>query len=219
MKTAVVQHQLRPAPAQDVEALVLAAARAAATGADLIVIPDVAAVSDGPLRDELVRRLDDEIAVPSLVAGTDAEAVHADIGRIVVIAGDDCMDPSVLQSLRVDGPDALVLAPGSESDLQAEAMLELAIGLSTSVASLVIVAEADGAEPGVAGHGGSAIVHLGEVLAEALAGDDLLHAEIALPLGPPEPRGALPEVPPLLAGRVAAHQGRRPDVDYPADLG
>lgn len=219
MKIAVVQLMLRPAPAQDVEALVLAAGRAAAAGAELIVLPDAAAVSDGPLRDELVRRLDDEVTAVSLVAGTDAEADHPDIGRVLVLAGDRCMDPVVLGSLLADAPGALILAPGSESELQAEAMLELAIGLSTSVAPLVVIAETDGADAGVGGHGGSAIVHLGEVLAEAMAGDDVLYAEILTPLGGPQPRGPLPQVPPLLAGRLASHEGRRLDVGYPADLG
>ena len=219
MKIAVVQLELRPAPAQDVEALVLAAARAAAAGADLIVLPDAAAVTEGPLRDELIRRLDDEVSAPSLVAGTDVEAVHDELGRILMITGDGCMDPVVLGALAADAPSALVLAPGSESELQAEAMLELAIGLSTSVSPLVLVVETDGADPGVGGHGGSAIVHLGEVLAEAMAGDDVLHAEVLTPLGRPEPRGLLPQVPPLLAGRLAAHEGRKLDVGYPADLG
>ena len=219
MKLAIVQHLLRPAPAQDLEALVIAAARAAASGADLVIVPDVNAVSDGPLRDELARRLDDAVAVPTLVAGTDLETVAEGLGRVLLLSGDDCMEAEVLRSLAADPPDALVLAPGSESELQAEAMLELAIGLSTSVASLVMIVEADGAEPGVAGHGGSAIVHLGEVLAEALAGDDVLLADLADPPGRPEPRGSMPQVPPLLAGRLAAHQGRKPDVGYPADLG
>lgn len=219
MKIAVVQLELRPAPAQDVEALVIAAARAAAAGADLIVLPDAAAVTEGPLREELIRRLDDEVAAPSLVAGTDAEVVHDQIGGILVVTGDGCMDPVVLEALAAEAPSALVLAPASESELQAEAMLELAIGLSTSVSPLVIVAETDGAEPGVGGHGGSAVVHLGEVVAEAIAGDDVLFADLVTPLGGPEPRGPLPQVPPLLAGRLASHAGRKLDVGYPADLG
>jgi hypothetical protein len=128
------------------------------------------------------------------------------------------MDTRTLTLVAESGADILLLAPGSESELQAEAVLELAIGLSTSVASLVAVVEADGAELGVAGHGGSALVYLGEVLAEAMAGDDVLVADVVTPIGAPEPRSPLPQIPPLLAGRLAAHEGRKPEVDYPADL-
>lgn len=227
MKIAVVQHRLRPAPAQDLEALLLAAANAVASGAEALFLPEIAALSEGPLRDELSRRADDEIPVPLLVPlaepdqGGDPAAFleHDALGVVAILSDDACMDADVLAQTAEREPDVLVLLPGSESELQAEAVLELAIALSTSVAALVLIVEPYGADLGVAGHGGSAVVHLGEMLAEATEGDALLLVDVATPIGPPEPRGPLPLMPPLLAGRVAAHAGRKLTVDYPADLG
>lgn len=228
MKIAVVQHALRAAPAQDLEALVLALARSASLGADLVVMPDVAAVHDGPLGDELFRRAE-EVAPgvtvwPAHRYASDDEhgplLLTPDVaGMAYALLGDDAIDPDVLAGCAAHHPGLLVLAPGAESELQAQAVLELAVALSTSLASVVLVVEADGAGPGEPGHGGSAIVHLGEVLAEAAAGDDLLAAEVVTPLGPPEAPTAFPGVPPVLTQRIAAHRGRKVEVDYPADLG
>ena len=118
-----------------------------------------------------------------------------------------------------DSPTVAVLAPRSENDLQAEAVMELAIGLSESLASLVVVTECAGAEPGDVGHGGSAIIHLGKVIAEAMGQDDeTLLADIELPLSRPEPPEPLPVIAPILSQRVAHHRGERQPVDYPADL-
>lgn len=228
MKIAVVQHQLRPAPAQDLEALVIAVTRAASLGAEIVVLPDIAAVHDGPLGDDLFRRTEEGapgvLVWPAHRYASDAQDAPltgpADsVGAAYALVGDDAIDPDVLARCGAYRPGLLVLAPGAESELQAQAVLELAVALSTSLASVVVVVEADGAEVGEPGHGGSAIIHLGEVLAEATGGDDLLIAELAAPLGPPEAPTALPEVPPLLVQRIAAHQGRKVDVGYPADLG
>jgi hypothetical protein len=126
-----------------------------------------------------------------------------------------------LELLRIlgDAPNLAVLAPRSENDLQAEAVMELAMGLSKSLASLVVVTECVGAEPGSAGHGGSAIVYLGEVIAEAMSADDeTLYAEIELPLGRPELPEPLPMIAPILSQRVAHHRGEKPPLDYPAEL-
>jgi hypothetical protein len=111
-----------------------------------------------------------------------------------------------------------VFLPRSENELQAEAILELALALSDSLAGLVIVVEPDGAEPGDPGHGGSAIIMFGKMVAEAMSGDDILYADIELPVGPPEPREPLPQMPPILQQRLAHHQGHQLEVDYPADL-
>jgi len=226
VKIAVVQHRLRPAPAQDLEALVLACSRSAALGAEVVFLPDVAAVHNGPLADDLFRRMGkDAPGLTVFVAHRDARGdtglARDDVGPlrgVILLAGDDAVDPEILHACTELRPAVVALAPGSESELQAQAVLELAIALSTSLASVVVVAETDGAEVGEAGHGGSAIVHLGQVLAEAVAGDDLLMADIALPLGPPEAPEALPTVPPVLTQRLGAHRGRKVDVDYPADL-
>lgn len=226
MKFAVVQHALRPAPAQDLEALVLAVARAAAMGAEVVFLPNVSALYEGPLGDELVRRIAAELPSVEIVLAQGAGAVSDDVaeafasalGTTIVHVGDDAIDLDVLRRCAAEKPGVLLLAPGAESDLQAQAVLELAIGLSTSLASLVLIVETYGAELGEAGHGGSAIVHLGQVLAEAIAGDDVLLADVVAPLGAPEAPAAIPEVPPVLLQRLAAHRGRKLHVGYPADL-
>lgn len=224
MKIAVVQHQSRPAPAQDLESLVLACVRAAMAGAGLVVLPDVEAVHSGPLGDELYRRIEeDSPGLAVFVARADEHDVALlqdlpDVGRVTLLSGDACFDCEVLAEVSEEKPGVAIMAPRSESELQAEAALEVAIALSTSLASLVIVAEPDGEERGEPGHGGSAIIHLGEVLAEAMAGDDLLFAEVTTPLGSPESPAALPEIPSVLAQRICAHRGLKVEVSYPADL-
>lgn len=226
MRIAVVQHAPRPAPAQDLEALVAATVRAATAGAGWVVLPAVPALDQGPLHEELWRRLESDVpGIEALAVSAEDERVLAgreDDGKpgvTAVLTGDDCYAPASLMAAREHTPGVLVLAPGAESELQVEATMELALALSTSVASVVIVVETDGAEPGEPGHGGSAIIHLGEVVAEALPGDDILYADLVAPVGPPEAPEPLPEIPPLLAQRVAAHHGRKLEVDYPADLG
>lgn len=225
MKFAVIQHELRPTPAADLEALVLAVDGAAAAGADMVIVPDVADVLDGPLGEEFSRRAGEVAGGCSVLVAHRGGAEPAWFGlaestvRTVVLAGDSCFDPTVLDAAFAYSPGLAVLSPGSESELQSEAVLELAIGLSTSLASLVIVAEPDGAAPGRPGHGGSVIVHLGQVLAEAMDGDGVITAEVQSPPGPPEAREPLPGMPPLLQQRLAAHRGHKVEPDYPADLG
>lgn len=227
MRLAVVQHRSRPAPAQDLEAIVIAAAQALSRGASVLVLPDVSDLLDGPLADELFCRLEEsapglEIVVVHPASDEDASFILRDIqplGRVVLLRGDSCFDEAVLTAAAASEPGLAVLAPGSESELQAQAVLELAVPLSTSLASVVVVAETDGAELGDPGHGGSAIVHLGQVLAEAMAGDDMLIVDLPEPLGPPEAPAAMPKMPPVLLQRAAAHRGQKVAVDYPADLG
>ncbi len=224
MKIAVVQHALRPAPAQDLEALVIASARAASGGAEAVFLPNVTAVHDGPLGDDLFRRTSDDAPDTIVVVAHDDSRAEAEpeatetLGGVCVLVGDDAIDSKVLRDCSAKRLGVVALAPGAESDLQAQAVLELAVALSTSLASVVIVVETDGAELGEPGHGGSAIVHLGEVLAEAGSGDDLLLADIATPLGPPEAPEAFPDIPPVLQQRLGAHRGHKLDVSYPADL-
>lgn len=226
MRIAVVQHAVRPAPVQDLEALVASVVRAGARDAEWVVLPHVAAVAEGPLNDELWRRLEEDapgVAVTAAyVEPEELCAVFDDQdtpGVTAILAGDFCFAPEALACARAHAPGVLVLVPHAESDIQAEAALEFAIALSTSLASLVIVVDTDGADPGEPGHGGSAVVYLGEVLAEAMSGDDVLYADVDRPVGPPEFPDPMPEVPALLAQRLAAHQGRRLEVDYPADPG
>lgn len=225
VKFAVVQHALRPTPAQDLEALVLAVAHAAAQGAGVVFLPAITSVYDGPLYDDLFRRTSEVAPGIEIVPARDdhkpgrlAVEMIESLGSTVVLVGDDAIDLEALERCAAARLGVLVLAPGAESELQSQAVLELAIALSTSVASLVIVAETHGAELGEPGHGGSAVVHLGQMLAEAIDDEGLLLAEVVGPLGPPEVPEAMPEVPSVLLQRLGAHRGRKLDVAYPADL-
>lgn len=231
MRLAVIQHQSRPTPAQDLEALAMATGQAVERAAEVVILPAVSAVHEGPLSDELYCRLEGVAAGVAVITAQPESGERPDghaspnvrevagLGRCVLLWGDACIDPEVLAAAAAAGPGMAVLAPGAESELQSQAVLELAVMLSTSLASVVVIAETDGAEMGEPGHGGSAVIHLGQVLAEAMAGDDMLIVDVPAPLGPPEAPAALPGVPPVLAQRLAAHRGRKLDVDYPADLG
>lgn len=139
------------------------------------------------------------------------------LGSVAVLEGDDALDLELLRALALEGTDVLVLMPRSESELQAEAVLEFAIALSDSVAGLVLVVEDDGAQPGEPGHGGSMIVLLGEVLGEAMSGSDIIEADVGIPVPQPVPRDPLPSLPTILAQRLANHHGRRLDTGYPSD--
>lgn len=139
--------------------------------------------------------------------GHDAGELPAD--RVAVLEGDRCFDAASLTAVR--GRDVLVLAPAAETPLQAEAIIEFAIALSSSLVGLVLVEEPPWP-------GGSAVIQLGEVLAEAGEGEEELTAEVRLPLPVPETGAPLPELPPILAQRLAVHAGRRADPGYLADL-
>lgn len=202
MRVAVVQHGLRITPADDVSALAAASERAVAAGAEWVVLPSLPSASP-PLE-------------PFLAACTPP----AGLGAVLELQGDECCDPEVLAAARLTSPDVTVLRPLSENDLQSEAFLEVAIALSDSLSGVVIVVECAGAEPGDPGHGGSAVVVLGEVVSEALVEDDLIFADLALPVVRPEPLEPLPTIPLLLRQRAAFHAGHKLAVpDYPADIG
>lgn len=139
------------------------------------------------------------------------------LGQVAVLRGDAVFDLKSLESMARRNVDVLVLAPGSESDLQAEAVLEFAIKLSDAVAGLVLIVEDDGADPGQPGHGTSAIVMLGEVLAEAMGGSEVLTADIDLPVAQPMPHDPVPALPTILEQRLAHHEGRHLHTEYPSD--
>lgn len=230
MKIAVVQHQLRATPAEDAAALAAAARRAADQGAELVIFPEVFSLhgDDNPHREALFAELDEipgERLIPQLgptsngFAGVvDAPDGFEGLGLMAVLMGDGCVDLSVIRSMAFDFPDLAVMIPRSESELQAEGILEVAIALSDSLCGLILVCDTDGAELGEPGHGGSAIVKFGEVVAEAMSGDDVLVVDVALPIGAPNPREPLPQMPMILQQRLAHHEGRHLEVDYPADL-
>ncbi len=228
MKIAVVQHRLRETPLEDAHALADAANRASSRGAELCILPEVFALHDGAARDVLLGLLEELPGARVLLhagAGTVSLAFVGEVlpglealGAPAVAIGDACFDRGTWVSMLEGGPSYLVMSPRSESDLQAEAAIELAIGLSDAVAGLVLIAECDGAVPGEAGHGGSAIVLLGEVMAEALGGDDVLIIDVMVPVSEPEPREPVPAIPTLLQQRLANHEGRHLDMGYLADL-
>lgn len=231
MRIAVVQHTLRASAEEDAHALGLAARAAVEAGAELLVFPEVLSLHAHPARDVLRAELEPLSGTLSYLlphvgpsscslrfAAADLPGISERLGRIAMLHGDACMDADELAAAAEDRPAVLLMAPRSESDLQSEAVVELAIKLSDSVAGLVLVAEPDGAEPGEPGHGGSVVVLLGQVLAEAVGGDDLLVFDVPEPVPQPTLRERLPAVPPILAQRVAHHAGRKLAVDYPADL-
>jgi len=230
VKVAVIQHRLRATPAEDASALADAARAAAQRGADFVVLPEVPSLQGPGNLDrerlfQAVCELDGVRLVPQTgpnVAGiafvSDPLEGVEELGRVALLIGDATLSGSSWLELLAKDPSVLVVCPRSENDLQAEAALELALAFSDSLAGLVLVAECDGAEPGDAGHGGSVIVLLGEVVAEALSGDDVLLAEVGVPVPQPEPREPLPELPTILQQRLANHRGEKPPVGYLADL-
>jgi len=230
VRIAVVQHQLRETPVDDAEALYQAAVTAAAAGAEFVIVPEVFSLhgDDNQNRAMLFLQLGSvagQRLIPQVGPGTRAYAGIASapqgveaLGKLALLVGDACMDAQEFERLAAERPDVAVMLPRSESELQAEAVLEVALALSDSLAGLVLVADNVGAELGEPGHGGSAIIRLGEIVAEAVNGDDVLLADIDTPVAQPGPREALPQVPPILAQRLAKHSGTRPKVDYLADL-
>jgi hypothetical protein len=230
VKIAVIQHRLRDSSEADIEALHAAASAASDAGAEAVFMPEpLSCLCDAEDLERFYTGLDGLSglrlipATPPDADGFSATAPPLEgiegLGRIALLAGDSCMMGLELVRILGDAPNVAVLAPRSENDLQAEAMMELAMGLSESLASLVLVTESAGAEPGDIGHGGSAIIYLGEVLAEAMGQEDaILYADIELPLSRPESPEPLPAIAPILLQRVAHHSGQHPPMDYPAEL-
>jgi predicted amidohydrolase len=233
MRIAAIQHRLCDDADGDARALAQAALAAAGQGAELIVFPSVPSLhldsgAGHMLLTELVADVSATCIIPDVaMASRGAAAVIAlpepfsapglPTCMAGILVGDACMDRASVGEVASRRPSLAVLSPRSETDLQAEAVLEYAIALSYSLAGLMIVAECAGAEPLEAGHGGSAIVLLGDVVAEALADDGILIADVQLPLPEPQPREPLPPVPPLLTQRVAHHAGRIA-VEHGADV-
>jgi predicted amidohydrolase len=228
MQIAVIQHMLRGDDSEDAVALANAAADATDMGANVVVFPAAPVLADESAGDPVARIFEAVgekqnqsvvyLNTAAVAQGSDV-AMIPQLGQTAVLVGDACGDSTQILNVSGKKPHVAILAPRAESDLQVEAAAELALGFSSSLAGLVIIAECAGAEPGKPGHGGSAIIHLGDVIAEAMSEDnETLVANIDAPIAQPEPRELLPSVPNILAGRVAHHQGRKQSVDYPADL-
>ena len=227
MKIAVIQHHLRGDPYQDAEAMVSSVRAAQEQGAEFVILPEVDSLGEefgGPRAEFLgaLRSIDVNSLSPNASTRDEGELVSVmqlgPLGRAVLLSGDAPIDPAVHAGLAELHPDLLVMLGRSESELQAEALAEVAIGLSDSAVGLVVVVDAVGAESGKPGHGGSMIALLGEVVAEALGDDEIILADVVTPIPAPQPGEALPTVPPMLSQRLAHHRGEKPTADYPADL-
>jgi len=229
VKIAVVQHRLRGTGAEDASALLGAAEVAADAGAEFTVYPEVPSLhgDDNPDRVMLFLQLGGVAGqrlipqLPESEPGFAGLAAAPDglegLGTMALLVGDGCVDVAEIKRLADSSPDLAILIPRAESELQAEAFLEYAIALSDSLAGLVIVAESSGGGFGEAGHGGSAIISCGKVLAEAVSEEDVLIAEVDLPLVQPEPREPVPAMPLILEQRRAAHRGEHVDTEYLSD--
>jgi hypothetical protein len=230
LRIAVLQPRLRETAAQDAEALAELAGQAARQGAELLLIPEVFSLHSGPVRSRMLGMLRDRAPQGSYVMPHVGPASYGmafapttlpgdeELGRIALPVGDAAMDPEELRHLGETHPDAVFASPRSESELQAEAMLELAVGMSESVTGLVAVVDAAGAAPGRPGHGGSAIILLGEILAEAGDGEEVIFADVPVPVPHPARRAPVPTPSTILAQRLSVHRGERPAPAYPADL-
>ncbi len=226
MKVAVIQHELRAHERMDLAALLSLAEEASDEGASVIVCPGLPGLGrDTRIYQAFIENMRNHapgsLVVMPAVAGSRSEEPQAfltPLGRTVALLGDECVEPAVLELVAGLGVEAMVWQPEAESSLQAEAFLELALDASLSLAGLVLVTALAGRTGGTAGFGGSAIVHLGDILAEAGEGEAVVTAQIEAPVPLPGRPGPRPVLPPILAQRLAHHLGRRAPVDYPADL-
>jgi hypothetical protein len=211
----------------DLAALLFMSEQAEDEGADVIVYPSVPGLcGSASLLAAFAQNVTDRAPQVSIVAPCASEATAGRLepfatrlGRTLVLGGDACIDPDTYPAIEAMGLDALVWQMDTESVLQAEAMLELALDASLSHAGLVLSACLAGEARGVTSHGGSAIVHLGEILAEAGSDEDLLIADIAVPVALPERRGLRVVPAPVLAQRLAAHRGTKVRTAHPAEVG
>lgn len=227
MRIAVVHHRTRGDVVADLNALVSAARSACDSGATAVVLPHVPSLEGlpEPERAELVSRIEGcaegSAVYVSFVAAAQPRprVLETPLGRTALVTGDACFSVDVLQELAEGDLDTMVWRPRAESTLQAEAILEWALGCAPMLAGVLIIAECAGGRGHDGCQGTSAIVHAGEIVAEADGDDDeVLVADLDLPQSAPEPGVALPTLPLILEQRVAVHQGRKPLVEYPADL-
>jgi predicted amidohydrolase len=226
VKVAVIQHKLRSHERMDLAALLASAEEASDDGASVIVCPRLPGLgSDSRTYEAFIENMRNHapgsLVITPAVAGSREEGPHAfltPLGKTVALAGDECLDGGGLQRVAGLGVDAMVWQPQAESALQAEAFLELALDASLSVAGLVLVTAVTGRGRGIAGFGGTAVVQLGDILVEAGDDEEIVTAELRGQVSLPDRPRPRPELPPILAQRLAHHHGGRAAVDWPADL-
>lgn len=225
MRIAVIQHELRGHERMDLAALLSLAEAASDDGAGVIVCPRLPGLAgDTRIYQAFIENMRNHapgslVVMPSVAGNRDSapQPFMTPLGRTVAFLGDECIEAAA--GTEPSRFDAMVWQPDAESPIQAEAFLELALDSSLSIAGLVLVSAVSGRARGQAGFGGSAIVHLGDILAEAGEGEDVVSADVDVPVSLPERLGPRPVPPPILAQRLAHHRGDRPPaVDYPADL-
>jgi len=226
LRIAVVQHRVRTHERMDLAALLAMSEHASDEGAQSIVFPRIPGIVPGsPLLEAFFRNVAERCpgmyCIRPRMRHRTGEAMGCTptaLGRTIVLADDDCIDPALFPHIQALDCEALVWMLVSEDDLQAEAVLELALDASLTLAPLVIVVSVTGHARDVDAHGLSAIVHLGELVAEGGEGEDLLIADLGLPAAMTQKTRRLPEPTPVLLQRLAAHRGTKAPVEYPADL-
>ena len=226
MKIAVIHHRVRGDAGADADALANSARLACASGAEAVVCPRIPSLAamDAAEREALLARIEGCMEGASLLVSFADEdggprIVQSPLGRTALLGGDTCLRDNVRRTLVAEGLDTVIWRPGAESELQAEAILEYALGSSPALAGLLIVAECSGGEGHDGCRGVSAIIHAGQLVAEATGSDDeLLIVDFDVPLAAPERDMPLPALPPILVQRLAFHDGHKPPVDYLADL-
>jgi hypothetical protein len=225
MKIAVVQHELRAHVRMDLAALLSLAEAAADEGAAVIVTPCVPGLETN---DHLVSAFSSNVGAhapgatvlcPCIRACDPAppEPMVTPLGSTLVLVRDECIDADAYRLLGDASIDALVWQFESESELQAEALLEYALDVSLVHTPLVLVASTVGSSRGISRYGGSAIVRLGEIVAEAEGGEDLVVADIEVGVDVPEGSPERPDPSPILLQRLAVHRGEKPTVEWPSD--
>ncbi len=225
MRVAVAQHLLRTHERMELAALLSVTERAADEGAQVLAYPCVPGLGNNPaLMEAFIGNVAERAPGLSIIApcagtgqGEGLPVTVSPLGPTLVLAGDRCIDPERFEEIAGLGLSVLVWQVDSESDLEAEAILELALDASVSLAPLVIVAAYTGSGRGLASHGTSALVHMGEILEEAGGSEDLLVADVPTPLRRPDGRPSLPVPPPVLAQRLALHRGERPPATHPSE--
>lgn len=210
----MLQHRLRAHERMDLAAMLAQSEHASEQGVQVLVFPRVPGLGgDRSLLDAFFRNVEERapglawIRPMGLTAGDESFEPRATaLGRTLALDGDDCIDPERFASIQEAACDTLVWRFNAEDPLQAEAALELALDASLHLAPLVVVATVTGNARGVHSAGISAIVHLGEILAEGGSGEELLVADVPNPGGFPERPRTLPAPAPVLAQRLAVHR-------------
>jgi hypothetical protein len=197
----------------DLASMLSLSERASEEGVQVLVYPRLTGISAHPgLLDAFFRNVEERApgmarVTPSMRhrPGEPLEPHTSGLGRTLILDGDECIDPALFEQIQALRCDALVWLFDAEDPLQAEAALELALDATLQLAPLIVIAAVTGHGHGMSAHGIGAIVNLGEIVSEGARDDDLLIARVPAPAGFVEPPRRLPELPPILQQRLAAH--------------